>query len=263
MLLFLAALPLLAVSCSDDDDDAFELDMLLVPAGSFTMGDARGIYEKNERPARTVSLDAFYMGSTEVTQAQYQDVMGTNPSSSKGTKQPVEKVTWYDALHFCNALSEREGLQPVYADIDGNLTADFSVNGFRLPTEAEWEYACRAGTSSTYYTGETMQDLLRCAWFSGNADGQPGDVGRLEANDFGLHDMHGNVFEWCWDWYSPNYYAEGENDNPRGPEGGKERVCRGGSWFVYEYGCRSAFRSMLDPELSGIDIGFRVVRKAE
>lgn len=260
------ALPLFGAACSDDDDEnggSTSIDMELIPAGSFTMGDARGIYEQNERPARTVSLDAFYMSRTEITQQQYEDVMGANPSSSKAAKQPVEKVTWHDALRFCNALSEREGLQAVYADIGGNLTADFTANGFRLPTEAEWEYACRAGTSTTYYTGETVADLSRCAWFTGNADGRPHDVGQLEANDFGLHDMHGNVFEWCWDWFAPGYYAQAENDNPRGPEGGEEKVCRGGSWFVYHYGCRSAFRSMLDPELSGIDIGFRIVRRAE
>jgi len=264
LLLPLIVLSLLTASCSDDDDEGpARPEMLLIPAGSFTMGDERGIFEANERPSRTVSLDAFYMSKTEITQAQYQDIIGANPSSSMASAQPVEKVTWYDALRFCNALSKSEGLEPVYSDIDGNLSADFSANGYRLPTEAEWEYACRAGTTTRYYTGESVGDLGRCAWFSGNADGHPRNAGQLEANTFGLQDMHGNVFEWCWDWYGANYYGQAENTNPRGPEGGEEKVCRGGSWFVYEYGCRASFRSMLEPDLSGIDIGFRVVRRAE
>ncbi|MBN1448324.1 MAG: formylglycine-generating enzyme family protein [Bacteroidetes bacterium] len=264
LVLLAAGISVLGSSCSDDEDDdaALNLDMVLIPAGSFTMGDASGTTEPNERPAHTVSVNAFFMSSMEISQALYEQVIGFNPSQSKGKSKPVEKVTWYDALRFCNALSTRDGFQPVYTDIDGNLTADFSADGYRLPTEAEWEYACRAGTTTPYYTGSTKADLDRCAWYSGNAGDAPRDRGLKEANSFGLYDMHGNVYEWCWDWYGSSYYSESVNSNPRGPAVGQQKICRGGSWFVFEYGCRSSFRSMLEPEYPGIDIGFRIVRTA-
>ncbi|MDT8325435.1 MAG: formylglycine-generating enzyme family protein, partial [Bacteroidota bacterium] len=183
-------------SCSDDDDgdDFTRHEMVIIPAGSFTMGDASGAHHTNERPARTVSLNSFQLSRLEVSQALYQDVMGSNPSKAKGDNRPVESMTWYDALRFCNALSEREGLTPVYTDIDAGPKADFSADGYRLPTEAEWEYACRAGTTTPYYTGSSIADLERCAWFSGNSNGTTQERGQLAANAFGLYDMHGNVF---------------------------------------------------------------------
>ena len=121
----------------------------------------------------------------------------------------------------------------------------------------------RAGTSTPYYTGSSKADLAKAGWYSGNAGGGTNHVAGLEANSFGLYDMHGNVFEWVWDWYDANYYHQDENNNPTGPEGGQERVCRGGSYFVFEYGCRSTFRSMLEPGFKSRDIGFRVVRNAQ
>ncbi len=262
----LLVLSFAVTSCSDDDDDdgggPSALDMVAIPAGSFTMGDASGAYETNERPARTVALNAFELSRYEVSQALYRDVMGENPSKASGVKRPVENMTWFDALRFCNALSEREGLTPVYTDIDGSPKADFNANGYRLPTEAEWEYACRAGTTTPYYTGSSIADLERCAWFSGNANYTTQERGQLEANAFGLYDMHGNVFEWCWDWYRADYYGLGINTNPHGPDSGQEKVCRGGSYFVYEYGCRASFRSMLAPDFPGADIGIRLARTA-
>ncbi|MCB2203926.1 formylglycine-generating enzyme family protein [bacterium] len=252
-------------ACDDDDgggDPSASLEMVNIPAGSFTMGDPSASHEINERPAREVLINAFSMSKFEVSQKLYSDVMGENPSSNKGDNNPVEKVKFADALRFCNALSERDGLTPVYSDIDGAVKANFDANGYRLPTEAEWEYACRAGTTTDFYTGSTLEDLQSCGWFSGNADGHTHERGKLAPNDFGLYDMHGNVFEWCWDWYSQNYYAQGVNNNPHGPAGGTQRVCRGGSWFVYQYGCRSSFRSMLEPKYDSIDIGIRLVRNA-
>ena len=264
-LLFLALFLPLLPACSDDDegDDPATYDMALIPAGSFVMGDANGVYETNERPSRTVAINSFYMSKYEVSQALYQQVMGENPSQLKGDKRPVEKVTWYDALLFCNKLSARDGYTSVYSDIDGAVKANWSANGYRLPTEAEWEYACRAGTTTPYYTGSTGEDLARCAWYSGNSSDGPKDRGQLAPNSFGLYDMHGNVFEWCWDWYRADYYSQGINNNPLGPDGGDEKICRGGSYFVFEYGCRAGFRSMLAPEYAGRDIGFRLVRRAD
>jgi formylglycine-generating enzyme required for sulfatase activity len=263
--LFLVLALVFFPACSDDDDgdDPAASEFVLIPAGSFTMGDAKGVYETNERPARTVTINAFYMSKYELSQALYQQVMGENPSHTKGDKRPVEMVSWPDALKFCNALSTRDGYTPVYSDIDGSVKADFNANGYRLPTEAEWEYACRAGTTTPYYTGNGVSDLERCAWFSINANGTTQDRGQLEVNNFGLYDMHGNVFEWCWDWYRADYYQQGVNNNPRGPDSGQQKVCRGGSFFVFEYGCRAGFRSMLEPAFPGKDIGIRLARNAD
>jgi sulfatase modifying factor 1 len=264
MLLLLLSASIILSACSeeDDPDTGTSLEMLLIPAGTFTMGDATGANETNERPARQVSINAMYVSKTEVPQGLYQQMMGANPSHNQGDKKPVEMVVWNEALEFCNALSKHDGFTEVYTDIGGNLQANFTANGYRLPTEAEWEYCCRAGTSTTYYTGASTTDLDIAGWYSGNASGSTHDVAALAANTFGLYDTHGNVFEWCWDWYAADYYQQGHTNNPKGPNSGQERVCRGGSYFVFEYGCRSSFRSMLAPDLKSRDIGIRIVRNA-
>lgn len=258
----LAAGLLLPAACSDDDAPAYKsLEMVAIPAGDFLMGDEVGNGEPSEKPLRSVSLTAFMMSKHEISQGIYQEVMGQNPARHVGPDYPVESVTWFDALEFCNLLSEKHGYRKCYADIDGSPTVDPSADGYRLPTEAEWEYACKAGTSTAYYTGGGNANLARAGWYSGNADGTTHPVGQLEPNAFDLYDMHGNVFEWCWDWHSADYYGMGENVDPFGPDRGTERVCRGGSYFVFEYGHRSSFRSMLKPSLPSRDIGFRVVRR--
>lgn len=253
---------LLAPGCSDDEEDPTKVETVLIPAGSFVMGDVVGDGVPEERPTRTVTVDAFYMGKTEVTQKLYRAIMGENPSKYQGDNRPVEKVTWAKAVEFCNALSEKHGFEKCYAGSGSTLTVDFTANGFRLPTEAEWEYACRAGSSTSYHFGNAEADLARYAWYAGTSSGGSSDVAKKQPNPHGLFDMHGNVFEWCWDWYDPYYYVSGGTDNPKGPVAGSERVCRGGSYFVIPFGCRSAFRSMSKPTIAGPDVGIRVVRRA-
>jgi formylglycine-generating enzyme required for sulfatase activity len=227
-----------------------------VPGGTFQMGSAAGL--SYEQPVHSVTVSAFQMSRYEITQAQYLAVMAGNPSKFTGDdSRPVEQVSWYEAVTFCNKLSERVGLQPCY-----NLTTwacDFSRNGFRLPTEAEWEYACRAGTATKYYTGEGESDLARAGWYFGDREGATHAVGKKEPNAFGLYDMHGNVWEWCNDWYGK--YEGASQVDPRGPATGTNRISRGGSWQDQANECRPTVRYDLDPGDKNYYLGFRVVRR--
>jgi uncharacterized repeat protein (TIGR02543 family) len=267
------------------------IEMVYVSAGIFTMGSPTD--EENRRSDETqhsVTLTGFYMGKYEVTQEQYVEVMGmgSNPSNFKtavagesGTpgKLPVETVSWYDAIVFCNKLSMMEGLNPVYS-ISGStdpstwetvptssdatwdaVVMDKNKNGYRLPTEAEWEYACRAGTTTAWYTGNTEDGtphLNTAAWYSNNASSKTHKVGLKTANAWGLYDMHGNVHEWCWDLYG-NYPSEAQTD-PIGAVTGTGRVYRGGAWANPASILRSAYRNSIPPFNRDIYFGFRLVR---
>jgi len=215
----------------------------LIPAGMFTMGYASG--EDFETPHEVTLTEPFKMGVHEVTQAQYVQVMGVNPSLSKfkGGNKPVVMVSWEDAVEFCRRLSE--------------LPAEKAAgNVYRLPTDAEWEYACRAGTTTMYSFGDDESDLGDYAWLPGNSGNKTHPVGRKQPNAWGLYDMHGNVFEWCQDWYVD--YPSGSVTDPTGPAVGSSRVCRGGGWDRPAEFCRSAFRVSNKPSLRGSSNGFRV-----
>ena len=231
------------------------LNMVLIPAGNFQMG-IEDIYDA--RPVHKVTLEAFCMSATQVTQALYLFMMGTKPSQFTGEiNRPVEMVNWYDAVSFCNRLSEHAGLEPSY-DLD-TWECDFTRNGYRLPTEAEWEYACRAGTPTKYYTGDTENDCARAGWYKANSGNTTHPVSRKEPNALGLYDMHGNIWEWCHDWHFS--YSSESQTNPTGPRTDSFRVLRGGSWGCYAEGCSSATRGMYDPNGRVSGIGFRVVRR--
>ncbi|MFC1692611.1 SUMF1/EgtB/PvdO family nonheme iron enzyme [Candidatus Latescibacterota bacterium] len=237
---------------------SLSITMANIEAGSFQMGSNNG--GGDEKPLRTVKVAGFKMSTTEVTQAQYNAIMGTNPSFHKLDENcPVENVTWKDALTFCNKLSEKIELEPCYDLSSG--TCDFSKNGFRLPTEAEWEYACRGNSGSDYSTGNGESALSRAGWYAGNSGEKSHAVGQKTSNAFGLYDMHGNVWEWCNDWYSKKSYELDTTENPTGVESGSERVIRGGGWLDWPKDCRSAKRRNYKPDKNYSDIGFRIVRR--
>jgi formylglycine-generating enzyme required for sulfatase activity len=239
--------------------------LVRIEPGEFMMGssDADKDAQGDEKPLHRVRITRpFYLGKHEVTQAEYKSVMGENPSSFKGSdRNPVEQVFWLDAARFCNQLSEREGLKPFY-EISGEAVKvpDWNGPGYRLPTEAEWEYACRAGTSTRFCFGDDEASLGEYAWFNGNASKETHEVGQKRANGFGLHDMHGNVWEWCGDWYSADYYKESPVNDPRGPSQATGRVVRGGSWYYGPDLVRSADRDWDPPDFRGYILGFRVAR---
>jgi len=235
--------------------------MVQIPAGRFTMGDEKEI----DATPHEVSVSSFYMDAHLVTQAQYQAVMGENPSRWKGSDNPVEQMRWSDTAKYCNARSKLEGLQPCY-DLN-TWECNFEANGYRLPTEAEWEYACRAGTQTAYSFGNDPSKLKDYAWFDQNAGGKPHPVGQKPANPWGLYDMHGNVWEWCNDFYKVDYYQESPKENPKGPKTGDTKVVRGGAWKFSAETCRCAYRYNEDPGYAdvcfGYDIyGFRCVKKS-
>jgi formylglycine-generating enzyme required for sulfatase activity len=230
-----------------------------VEGGTFQMGSASGGSD-DERPVRQVTVNSFYMSRFPVTQKEWVEVMGTNPSHFKGDDLPVEMVSWFDAIEYCNRRSLREGLTPAYT-ISGTgaqrtVMWHRAANGYRLPTEAEWEYAARGGNGSPgnfTHSGSNNADAV--AWFSGNSGNRTRPVGTKQPNSLGLHDMNGNVWEWVWDWYGTYRVT---TQNPIGVSYGTNRVLRGGAWNAPA--ARSAQRRSSTPLLRNIDIGFRVVR---
>jgi formylglycine-generating enzyme len=250
--------------------------MVSIPAGSFMMGhdyvntagkeDRVNVYCSDEQPVHRVTLSAFQIGATEITQAQYIAVIGKNPSTFNGdVNLPVTNVSADDALIFCNKLSESAGLEVCYDPKTGKC--DFSKNGFRLPTEAEWEYSCRAGTHSQFAEGNSEKDLDRAGWYLSNSGGRTHPVAQKKPNAWGLFDMHGNVFEFCYDGYDERYtggnYTPESVTNPKGIENFNLRIMRGGGWFSEPSACRSTSRSNFWTGGGNYYIGFRVARSIQ
>jgi formylglycine-generating enzyme required for sulfatase activity len=237
------------------------MKLVLVPAGEFLMGspDSDKYASADEKPPHRVRITRpFYLGMYEVTQGQYRAVTSENPSGFKGSDDlPVESISWNDAMAFCNTLSLREGLKPYYHAGAGTVSGG---EGYRLPTEAEWEYACRAGSTTRFGFGDNPARLGEYGWFDRNSGSQTHPVGQKRPNAFGLHDMHGNVWEWCWDPYDENYYGQSPGADPPGPSQAASRVIRGGSWINNPPHVRSAFRLSAPPGHRNIDVGFRLAR---
>jgi formylglycine-generating enzyme required for sulfatase activity len=237
--------------------------MVLIPAGSFEMGSKNA--SPDESPLHTVHVSSFLMDRYEVTQELYDRFPLPNPSHFKDPTRPGEQMNWADAIEYCNERSLAEGLQPCY-DTE-TLKCNFAANGYRLPTEAEWEYACRAGTATKYNFGNNAARLKTNAWSRQNSAGKTQPVGQKKPNPWGLFDMHGNVKEWCNDFYSETYYKNSPGKDPRGPADGEERVLRGGAWDSSDDSCRSSYRAgdaaINDTCLASDTIGFRCVKSVQ
>jgi|GEM_PF-4746470 len=235
--------------------------MILVPKGSFVMGalPTDAMAEEDESPRHNVILSQpFWVGHTPVTQMMYRALLGRNPSHFKIEDHPVEMLNWFDAVQFCNALSLREGLAPCYevkSEEDEDVRWDRQANGYRLLTEAEWEYVARANGPQTY---SGSNDAMQIGWCSGNALSTSHPVKKLDPNLWGLYDMSGNVWEWCWDWFDE--YVEGNATDPIGAKVGRGRVFRGGSWAVPEKMIRITQRGAERPHNKMNGLGFRIAR---
>ncbi len=239
---------MLAKEIAVDLGNGVKLEMVLIPAGEFLMGspDSDKHALPSEKPQHRVRITRpFYLGKYLVTQEQWEAVMGSNPSHFKGSKNPVEQVSWEDCRGFVEKLSAKRG-----------------GGKFLLPTEAQWEYACRAGSTTRYCFGDEESGLGEYAWYAANSGITTHPVGGKKPNAWGLYDMHGNVWEWCQDWYDEGYYANSTTDDPTGPSGGSFRVLRGGCWNYPAWICRSAFRYWLVPGDRIFHLGFRVSRVA-
>ena len=222
------------------------MEFVRIPSGSFMMGSDNG--DSDEKPVHQVTIsNDFWMGKTEVTQGQWKAVMGSSPSAMSdlgqeffGDNKPVVRVSWDDAQDFVRKLNAK------------------NEGTYRLPTEAEWEYACRAGSTTKYSYGDGDGSLGSYAWYGSNSGNKPHEVATKQPNAWGLYDMHGNVWEWCEDWFGS--YSGNAQTDPRGSSSGSNRVLRGGGWHADAVNLRSAYRSRYTPSLRNYDLGFRVVR---
>ena len=273
-------------------------EFALIPAGSFQMGDAFSEGEGNERPVHTVNLSDFYMAKHETTKEQWDSVRvwGLNngytdlaSGGGKGANHPVHSVTWYDIVKWCNARSQKDGLTPCYTvgeavfktGEDRGVSCNFAASGYRLPTEAEWEKAARGGLSGKRFPwGDTIShsqaNYYAIGTSFGNQSGNAGDhptyndgtrpysapVGSFAPNGYGLYDMTGNMWEWCWDWYGASYYGLSPASDPRGASSGVYRVFRSGSWGGHAIHCRVAIRFVNPPTSRDHSVGFRTARSS-
>jgi formylglycine-generating enzyme required for sulfatase activity len=233
---------------AEERTNSIGMEFVLIQAGSFTMGADKNFEtaDDDETPQHEVTInEPFYLGKYEVTQEQWVKIMGENPSKFKARNNPVEEISWADTQIFINKLNEKEG-----------------TDKYRLPTEAEWEYAARAGTNTIYSFGDDPRQLEEYAWYKDNADGATHPVGQLRPNAWGLYDMHGNVWEWVQDWYQDNYYSSSPAADPPGPSSGSSLVLRGGSWNLGPWISRSANRYDLAPDYRQNHLGLRLAFSA-
>ncbi len=227
------------------------MEFVRIPSGTFFMGSQESEEgSSKEKPRHKVHISkSFYLGKYEVTQKQWQNVMGReHPNNFPSPDRPVDEVSWNDVQVFIQKLNEIENVQ-----------------SYRLPTEAEWEYAARAGSETAFSFGDNIEktQLKRYAWYELNSEKQSHPVGTLQPNAWGLYDMHGNISEWVQDLYDKKYYSISPMEDPQGPATGKKYVVRGGSWIHRAYSCRSAFRGYFSADYTDSDFGFRIVKEIQ
>lgn len=255
-------------------------NFVFIHGGTFEMGSPdTESWRSEDETQHTVTVSDFYMSIYELTQTEYREITGENPSSFSGDELPVESITWLDAIQYCNQRSEKEGLTPVYVVNGQDVTWDRSADGYRLSTEAEWEYACRAGMATPFntensisaeeanYYGHYPYEIEDNYFSQGNLSTKPGEyrqttvvVDSFSPNGWGLYNMHGNVSEWVWDYYGA--YRTEEQIDPTGTESGTLRVYRGGGWNDFAKNMRSAYRATLAEDKGSFNIGLRLVRNA-
>jgi formylglycine-generating enzyme required for sulfatase activity len=262
-------MPKIAVRLSGgSEDSSLSANFVRVEGGTFQMGSTAN---DSEKPIHTITVKSFSISKYQVTQKEWQEVMGTTIRQQRdmagrslslygeGDNYPMYYVNWYEVVEYCNRRSMKENLKPAYRGSGDNITCDWNANGYRLPTEAEWEFAAKGGTKeyiTTEYSGSNSVGAV--AWYDGNSGNSTHPVGTKAANSLGIYDMSGNVWEWCWDWYGG--YSSGSQTDPRGAVSGADRVMRGGGWYSSAAYVRSAFRYYDTPSNRNSSHGFRLVR---
>lgn len=245
------------------------LDMVKVEGGTFMMGsrDDNKIAENDEQKQHEVTVNTFEINKLEVSVWEWKDyckktkkALPVKQAWGWNDNYPITNVTWNDAINYCNWLSKQDGLKPAYKIVGPNVVCDFSANGYRLPTEAEWEFAAKGGNKSknSLVSGSTVTEDV--AWYVKNSGRRPHAVGTKLPNELGIHDMSGNVWEWCWDWYNQEYYKIEDGKNPKGPIRGEKKSVRGGSWDSQENYLRTANRISTSPDKTNEFYGFRLAR---
>jgi sulfatase modifying factor 1 len=246
-----------------------ETDLIQVKGGTFKMGSKTSdtSAELDEQKEHSVTLNTFEISKFEVTVWEWKQFIKANkmkmpikPSWGWQDNYPINGITWNEAIAYCNWLSTKEKLQPCYSKKGPNFVCNFKANGYRLPTEAEWEFAAKGGTNSKGFRYSGSDKLEDVAWHKVNSNGQPHTVGTKLPNELGIYDMSGNVWEWCWDWYNKDFYKLEKVDNPKGPEMGERRTVRGGSWDSKSNYVRPANRISTIPSKTHEFYGFRIAR---
>jgi len=239
--------------------------MVWVEGGTFRMGDTFGDGNSNEKPVHNVTVSGFSIGKYEVTFDEYDAFCADTGKSRQDDqgwgrgRQPAINVSWNDAVEYCNWLSRKEDLRPVYTRSGNSVSCDWNADGYRLPTEAEWEYAAKGGSRSGGYKYSGENDPGTVGWYDSNSGGRTQPVGGKQGNEAGLYDMTGNVWEWCWDYWNETYSSASQKD-PRGPSQNSGRVNRGGSWYNDARFVRSTIRKFIGPDYKSFNLGFRLAR---